>query len=81
MTPKEKAHSLVEKFKDYVHGYVGSSMLTNHEYPERILSQAKKAAMIVVDECLNALRMIDDSCFEAQAYSFYENVKKEIEQL
>lgn len=31
--PKEKATELVEKYKDYVHGYVGSSMLTNTEYP------------------------------------------------
>lgn len=81
MEAKEKAKELVEKYKYYVHGYVGSSMLINHEYPEQILSQAKKAAMIVVDECINALRMIDDSCFEAQSYNFYENVKKEIELL
>jgi len=52
MTPKEKAQELVDKFKDYVHGYVGSSMLTNHEYPEQILAQAKKVAIITVDEIL-----------------------------
>lgn len=35
-----------------VHGYVGSSMLTNTEYSEQILAQAKKVATIVVDEIL-----------------------------
>ncbi len=46
MIPKEKAQELVNKFKDYVHGYVGSSMLTNHEYPEQILSQAKRLLLL-----------------------------------
>lgn len=52
MTSKEKAEELLLKFKDYVCGYVGSSMLTNHEYPEQILSQAKKVAIIAVNEIL-----------------------------
>ncbi len=56
MSEKEKAHELVEKFKDFVHGYVGSSMLTNTEYPEQILSQAKKVATLVVDEILFEIR-------------------------
>lgn len=37
---------LIEKFKDYVHGYVGSSMLTNTEYPEQIVKQANACADI-----------------------------------
>jgi hypothetical protein len=56
MSEKEKAQELVEKFKDFVHGYVGSSMLTNTEYPEQILSQAKKVATMVVDEILFEIR-------------------------
>lgn len=52
MTPKEKAQDLVNTFKYYVHGYIGSSMLTNYEYPDQILSQAKKVANIVVDEII-----------------------------
>jgi len=51
-TPKEKAEELVEKFKEYVHGYVGSSMLTNYEYPEQILSQAKRVAILTVEEII-----------------------------
>lgn len=56
MSEKEKAKELVEKFKDFVHGYIGSSMLTNTEYPEQILSQAKKVATMVVDEILFEIR-------------------------
>ena len=52
MNTKEKAQELVDKFKNYVHGYIGSSMLTNYEYPEQILAQAKKASIITVDEIL-----------------------------
>ena len=56
MTEKEKAQELVDKYKDLVHGYVGSSMLTNTEYPEQILAQAKRAAMIVVDEIIEEIQ-------------------------
>jgi hypothetical protein len=45
MTPKEKAIELVEKYKAYVHGY---------EYPEQILSQAKKVSVITIDEIVLA---------------------------
>jgi hypothetical protein len=84
MTPKEKATELVEKFKDYVHGYVGSSMLTNEEYPDQILSQAKKVAIIVVDEILQEIshgRKLDwiNERKEGQEYIVYwKEVKKEI---
>ena len=56
MSEKEKAQELVEKFKDFVHGYIGSSMLTNTEYPEQILAQAKKVATMVVEEILFEIR-------------------------
>ena len=54
MTPKEKAEELVKKYEDYVCGYVGSSMLTNTEYPEQILKQAKQCALIAVDEIIES---------------------------
>lgn len=86
MTPKEKAGDLVEKYKNYVHGYVGSSMLTNYEYPEQILSQAKKVAVITVDEVLHNLSgdnlkayLTVKQC--AQVSEFWEQVKQEIEKL
>jgi len=55
MTPQEKATELVEKFKPYVNGYVGSSMLTNTEYPESILRKAKECARIVANEMIDRL--------------------------
>jgi hypothetical protein len=84
MTPKEKANQLVEQFKNYVHGYVGSSMLTNHEYPEQIFSQAKKAAMIVVGECINATQYeahIQFSVPEIETTEYWIKVRTELEAL
>ncbi len=82
MNAQEKAHSLVEKFKNYVHVYVGSSMITNYEYPEQILSQAKKAAMIVVDECINATQYeahLHMSHSKIETTEFWIDVKSSIE--
>ncbi len=56
MTYQEKAQELIEKYKDYVHGYVGSSMLTNTEYPDQIERQAKQCAIIAVDEIIEATK-------------------------
>lgn len=44
-----KEQDLKEKFKRFVNGYVGSSMLTNTEYPEVIESNAEKCVKITVD--------------------------------
>ena len=76
MEAKEKAKELVGKFTnlDIELGGLTAGYLTMKT------NDAKECALICIDECLNALRMIDDSCFEVQAYNFYENVKKEIEQ-
>ena len=74
MNTKEKAQELVDKFKDYVHGYVGSSMLTNHEYPEQILAQAKKASIIAVDEILKNFEGMTGNDMVA----YWEDVKIQI---
>lgn len=55
ISEKEKAQELVEKYQCFVHGYVGSSMLTNDEYPEQRLSRAKKLATMIVDEILQEI--------------------------
>ena len=81
MEAKEKAKELVDKFMPYMYCYMGSGMLSNDYDINVALSYAKKCAIIAIDECITALRMIDDSCFEVHWYNFYENVKKEIEQL
>ena len=79
-TPKEKAQELIEKFKDYVHGYIGSSMLTNHEYPEQILSQAKKVSLIAIDEICEAINWHE---FESpnEQWDYWNEVKIEVDNL
>lgn len=84
-TPTDKAQELVDKFKDYVHGYVGSSMLINHEYPEQILSQARKVATIVVDEILQDVRYgkerdwVKERSGAENTFTYWQEVKSEIE--
>jgi len=80
MTPKEKAEKLVDKYKEYVHGYVGSSMLTNTEYPEQILKQAKKCALIAVDELIKShhAQLVDKSLTHP-AEEYWQEVKQELE--
>lgn len=55
MKIEEKAQELVDKFYPFVNGYIGSSMLTNTEYPEAILHNARKGAIVAADEMLNEL--------------------------
>lgn len=50
MTPREKALELFEKFDGLTHGYVGSSMLTNYEYPDAVIQNKAQCAAIVIDE-------------------------------
>ena len=59
MTTKEKAEELVNMFKEYVYGYVGSSMLTNTEYPEQILKNAKIVSIKTVKEILKNFEGMD----------------------
>lgn len=76
MTPKEKAQELVEKFKYHVHGYIGSSMLSNTEYPEQILSNAKKVSIIAVNEIIDATNTLGFKDLE-----YWQQVKKELENI
>ena len=93
MTPKEKAQELVNKYESYVCGYVGSSMLTNTEYPEQILKQAKECALIAVDEII-ASEPINPNKSEPfgkniqsvrqnfiDAHDYWMQVKQELEKL
>jgi hypothetical protein len=85
MTPKEKAQELVNKYKYHVSGYVGSSMLTNHEYPEQILANAKKCALITVAEIESELTRYGQSSHELQnmeyEWRYWDAVKQLIETL
>jgi hypothetical protein len=75
MDEKQKAKELVEKYKPIVNGYVGSSMLTNTEYTETILANAKQCALIAVDEILKLLWLTHKN--EAE-YRYWQEVKNEI---
>lgn len=88
MKPQEKAIELIDKYKQFVHGYIGSSMLTNYEYPEQILSQAKKCSLITVDQLLELnvfwispemLKANPDIHKVEDTFEFWEEVKKIIE--
>lgn len=83
MTAKNKAKELVEKYKDFVAGYIGSSMLTNTEYPEIILMNAKQCALIAVYEIINTEMLIDEDVYvETKSYlAYWQEVKTEITNL
>jgi hypothetical protein len=81
MTPKEKAEELIKKYSDYVSGYIGSSMLTNTEYPEAILNNAKQCALIAVDEIIEYLTTSSNIMTSVYALDYWQEVKTEIENL
>ena len=80
MSAKIKADELVSKFNGVVNGYVGSSMLTNTEYPETILANAKICALKVVDEVRCEIGDFDNTDGYAQSrMDFWEEVINEIQ--
>lgn len=80
-TAKEKAIELVEKFKPFVIGYIGSSYLTGTEYPEQITSEAKKCVLIHIEESQDLLWESDNSMTltNSRKYDFLSEIKKELE--
>ena len=87
MTPKEKAQELVDKFRNEITSFLGDDM-------KKI--NAKKCALIAVDEILNSSPLEPnfadwDDCggefrywYDAQkthAFYFWKEVKQEIEKL
>lgn len=74
MTTKEKAQELIDKFSPYSNGYLGSSMLTNTEYPEVILKNAKELSLICASEVLSIL-------FQHHEIDYWKEVIYEIEKL
>lgn len=61
MNARKKADELILKFNGVVNGFVGSSMLTNTEYPETILANSKICALKVVDEIRCEIVEFDNS--------------------
>ncbi len=81
MTPKEKAQDLVDLF--YQLFPLDKDVITtdgelNWEYND--WNKSKKAALIAVDEVLNALANTDTRQFEF-GFHYWNQVKQEIEQL
>ena len=74
MTPREKARELVDKYKPYVYCFLGSGMLTNTINDEVENNNAKKCALIAVDEIM---KIIDTNMGER----YWQQVRTEIEQL
>ncbi len=81
MTPKEKAEDLVAKYDIKV-----EVMFTEHSIPsiinaDMLLSSAKKCALIAVDEIAHNIDGLDDSVWYSNTYSYWQEVKQEIEKL
>jgi len=83
MKPKEKAIELTGNFKDHVNPYIGSGMLSNTHDDSAILWQAKKCALIAVDEILktNPVEFIGSSGKFRYMEHYWLEVKGEIENL
>jgi hypothetical protein len=58
------ADLLIEKHKPYVNGYIGSSMLTNTEYPEQITRSATHCAIQSVNHTIEVLEKVQKECDE-----------------
>lgn len=82
MNSKIKATELVKRFYPIVNGYVGSSMLTNTEYPETILNNAKTCALFVVDEIRTENKSLyEDFEINEGKEIYWDEVIKEIQSL
>jgi hypothetical protein len=96
ITPKEKAEQLISNFSPFVYCYLGSGMLTNTEDDEVIKMNAKKCALIAVEEMLKSEPRSPSNVdwddvggthqyyYEAQreeANKFWQEVKQELEKL
>ncbi len=82
MTTKQKAKEIVSNFFKYSNGYVGSSFMTDTEFPDAKLSSAKSIAKDVVREILETLneREIRDDFYVEQT-GFYNQVLMDIDQV
>lgn len=74
MSTKEKSEELIEKFKPNVYCYLGSGMLTNEYSEEVALNNAKKQALIFVNEMI-----FECKCYNSDRESYWLNVQYELE--
>ena len=89
MNPQQKAQQLIEKYKPYVYCFMGSDMLVNQESESVILSNAKKCALMAVDEIIEAIETTTGHCelrhldaAEVKSdIAYWERVQQEIKKL
>jgi hypothetical protein len=82
MTAKEKAIELIDKFEDFV-DYQEDDCFTQRE---KILINAKRCALIAVDEILKRTRSVDTmppnyQKIDENTKEYWKEVKQEIEKL
>jgi hypothetical protein len=82
MTPKLKAIELIDKFEDFV-DYQEDDCFTQRE---KILINAKRCALIAVDEILKRTRSVDTmppnyQKIDENTKEYWKEVKQEIEKL
>ena len=76
-SPKEFAEELMNTFRPYVHGYVGSSMLSNFEYPDQIEKQASKVSLL----CLGKIRDFANMVGMREDIMFLNATEKELNKI
>lgn len=59
---------LEDKFKPFVNGYIGSSMLTNTEYPETINENAENCKNISIDFAIKFNKFINEKVMKSNLY-------------
>jgi hypothetical protein len=75
MNPKEKAKQLIDSFKPLLQRW--DCYNDEPVDDEFIIYDAKKCALIAIDEIIDALE--NHAYFEEEQYNFFVKVKKEIE--
>lgn len=78
---KEKAKELIDEFGKYSYCFLGSGMLTNTFSPEVSIANAKRCALVCVDEILSEYSVLQiETSFCFGMYKWWSEVKKEIEE-
>jgi hypothetical protein len=78
MTPKEKAKELVDKFFEY--SYRVKWDIDKNKW-EHNFDQSKQCALIAVDEIINTHLLSEKDVFGIHPVDYWNEVKKEIENL
>lgn len=71
----DQVEKLIKSYEEYVTGYLGSSMLTNTEYPEMIRANAIQCVKIVVDEMIEENLLLEREPIVEKRLSFWKEAK------